>query len=1051
MRKLTFLFFALCAFTVNGQAQQLPEDIRTLISGYYGEWKDFSYPGAITNRVPNTALMGNGDVGVVSGGNKDTKTFYVSKGDFWAFRGSPVPIGGITIKLDLEEENLQKQSLAYGAAVTSSPIHPAFPSDRMVNGNWAEGYEGWVSEVNSNATANPFWAEFDLGEVKTFKRMVIRHDAAARPAETANITKAFTVSVKNTAGDDWTQVYATTNNSLPITDEAFTAGISARYVRLEITKGTQETTPDSQNNPRARIGQFELYAEAGGNVDPDTPIASSLHEIQDILNAEVRTEWTNGDLKLSMRTITSALDNLIVTEIISKSESALDLAATLWAKADNNSFPATADAEAAGVRVSRTTPNNNTGVATSYKSKATMTGKIIGTTFTTRVGTKKGTSDLCFTLQPDQTVYVVVAVGGGGRTYDNKNVLQTTDPDVQASNLLATITDATVATKVFSDHKDWWENYWSTSYVKLDVSDAKLNSIMKYYYAAQYMLGCSIREGKVAPGLYGNWHTTDSPSWNSDYHLNYNFISTFYGVNSSNRVDQGLPAIEAILQYVEQGKANAANPAELRRVRADFVNKKIAAGDIDAIKGIANAVLYPVGITPWGISVDNGYHNEALNAAFSAYPMIEYYNYTTDKIFLQEKMYDYLKLCVSFYEAWLEKEDGKYVLYAGYNEGSWATNPAVELSVLKSALKNLITASITLGIDADKRPAWENIYNNLAPQPTAVYQDKTVFTLAEKEWVNNAWQAMSNPVPGDGNIIPMESVIPGEQLGYYSPIEQLTVAKNTIDVFSGRGAWSQINNFPKIYPVAVNTRYPAQTIIDNFSSTINSQMKANLMIDDNVHGVEKAGSIETVNNMMLLSDLGVIKVFPNWITNSSAKFARLREKGAFVISSEYDAQTREILYVDLLSEAGNNVSIALPWSTGISVKDEYRNIVATKRSTAPNHPEEIVIHFATEAGKSYHLVKSDYMPEFNSLKTQQAEPLVQVYPNLLTPGADICIDTQFSEGLIEVFSLSGTLLERVNIEGRKTFVQAQTIPGVYLLKVKSKDGYTQTIKVIVAK
>jgi len=44
-------------------------------------------------------------------------------------------------------------------------------------------------------------------------------------------------------------------------------------------------------------------------------------------------------------------------------------------------------------------------------------------------------------------------------------------------------------------------------------------------------------------------------------------------------------------------------------------------------------------------------------------------------------------------------------------------------------------------------------------------------------------------------------------------------------------------------------------------------MKLNMMIEDNEHGVEKAGSIESVNNMMMLSDQGVVKVFPNWLAN----------------------------------------------------------------------------------------------------------------------------------------------------------------------------------------
>jgi len=1031
------------------EAQDNYSEVQSIVSKYYGEWNDSSYPGLFTSRVPNTALMGNGDIGVASGGNEDSKSFYISKGDFWTYRGSPVPIGGITIG-QTKTDDEAPLSLAQGAAATASASHPDFPVNRMVSGNWSMGYEGWVSEVNTNAAANPFWAELDLGVEKTFNRIVIRHDAAARPAETANVTRDFSVSVRNNPGENWTKILNITGNAQAITDETLPEEVTARYIRLEVTKGTQETTDDSRNNPRARIGQFELYYNINqGEITPPNPVDKSLHEIQDILNAEVRTEFVAGEVKLDMRTFTAATENVMVTELTSKSDEPVDLTVTLWAKADNSQFPVSTSSDESTVTVTRSTPNNYLTTTNSHVSRAAMQSKIIGVDFQTESGKKTGESSMYFTIQPGQTVYVVTAVGGGGQTFSNTGALLTSNPVVEATNMLASIPDADAVQDLLSRHQEWWKNYWSASYVKWDTGDAKLNTIMKYYYAAQYLLGCTIREGKVAPGLYGIWHTTDNPSWNSDYHLNYNFISTFYGVSSSNRVEQNLPAIEGILQYVAQGKANASNPVELRNVRSDFVNQKIAKGDISSSTGISNAVLYPVGIGPWGMTLDASYHNEALNASYSAYPFLEYYNHTMDAGFLRDKMYDYLKLCVGFYEAWLEKEDGKYVLYAGYNEGSWAINPAVELSVLKSALKNLITASETLGLDADKRPHWQEILDNLAPQPVAVYQGKTVYTLAEQEWVSNKWQPMSNPVPGDGNIIPMEAVIPGEQVGYYSPQEQLDIAKSTIDIFSARGAWGQINNFPKIFSVAVNTRYPAQTIIDNFSSTINNQIQKNLMIEDNTHGVEKAGSIRAVNNMMLLSDQDVIKVFPNWISNRDAKFVGLRENGAFILSSEYSAQSKEVLYVDLFSEAGRPVTIASPWPEGILVTDESGMEVDARSSKAPNHPDEITILFNTQAGKTYHIVKSEGFPPVTKDDKPSINTTVCIYPNPAPSGSTVYVNTGSSDGgIVHIYDIAGFRIQQISVTERITPVKID-FSGVYLVVIQGKNEMKKTAKLII--
>ncbi len=102
----------------------------------------------------------------------------------------------------------------------------------------------------------------DLGSAKTFSRYVLRHDAAARPAETANTTKNWTLQT-STDNANWTTRDTVTNNTSATSDRTI-SGVTARYVRLSISEPTQGTTSDSVNNPRARIGQFELYNGSGG-------------------------------------------------------------------------------------------------------------------------------------------------------------------------------------------------------------------------------------------------------------------------------------------------------------------------------------------------------------------------------------------------------------------------------------------------------------------------------------------------------------------------------------------------------------------------------------------------------------------------------------------------------------------------------------------------------------------------------------------------------------------------------------------------------------------
>ncbi|MFD7291504.1 tetratricopeptide repeat protein [Streptomyces sp. NPDC059863] len=61
--------------------------LRPKLEGIKGTWTNQSYTGSVSRTMPDTALLGNGDVGVTSGGSTGVKSFYVSKGDFWA--GNP--------------------------------------------------------------------------------------------------------------------------------------------------------------------------------------------------------------------------------------------------------------------------------------------------------------------------------------------------------------------------------------------------------------------------------------------------------------------------------------------------------------------------------------------------------------------------------------------------------------------------------------------------------------------------------------------------------------------------------------------------------------------------------------------------------------------------------------------------------------------------------------------------------------------------------------------------------------------------------------------------
>ena len=65
--------------------------------------------------------------------------------------------------------------------------------------------------------------------------------------------------------------------------------------------------------------------------------------------------------------------------------------------------------------------------------------------------------------------------------------------------------------------------------------------------------------GRIPPsGLYGPWVTSDSPSWNGDYTLDYNQEAQYYGFYSSNHGAHAEAYFAPILQWMPAARVRVA-------------------------------------------------------------------------------------------------------------------------------------------------------------------------------------------------------------------------------------------------------------------------------------------------------------------------------------------------------------------------------------------------------------------------------------------------------------------------------------------------------------
>ena len=78
--------------------------------------------------------------------------------------------------------------------------------------------------------------------------------------------------------------------------------------------------------------------------------------------------------------------------------------------------------------------------------------------------------------------------------------------------------DAAGLQKLQTATSSWYHNFWNKSSIALP-SDPRLG---EDWHKGLYGLASCSRAGKFAPGLWGNWVTTDVSMWHGDYTRNYN-------------------------------------------------------------------------------------------------------------------------------------------------------------------------------------------------------------------------------------------------------------------------------------------------------------------------------------------------------------------------------------------------------------------------------------------------------------------------------------------------------------------------------------------------
>ncbi len=472
-----------------------------------------------------------------------------------------------------------------------------------------------------------------------------------------------------------------------------------------------------------------------------------------------------------------------------------------------------------------------------------------------------GAAGLSFVLRPGELVTVATAMMSDLDTKDFRVAAKRRVDSLQPSDI----------EKLSARHQAWWREFWSRSFIEIP---DKL--IEQQWYAAQYIMGSCSRAGKVAPGLWGNWITTERPMWNGDYHLNYNFEAPFYGVYAANHPEISLPYYDALNQSIPSGESNAAR---------------------HGWKGIH----FPASIGPWGMRPegDDSDYGQRSNAAYAALNFIWYYQYTQDRDWLKRAGYPFLRGVEKFWTDYLKFENGRYVIYNdSIHEGSGPDfNSILSLGLVRALYKNLLVMSADLGVDESLRPHWRDILARISDWPLQEREGKTVFRYTER---GMAWN--------NGNTLGIQHIFPAGAIGLDSSPRELEISRHMLDAMA---RWDDQNGACSWYTACARVGYPPEIILQHLRKLYDRSAMPNGLLNFGAGGIENVSPSLAVSEMLLQSHEGVLRFFPCWPRKLDARFGSLRAVGAFLVSAEFTSGN--ITGVKLTSEKGNDCVIVNPW------------------------------------------------------------------------------------------------------------------------------------------
>ncbi len=458
-----------------------------------------------------------------------------------------------------------------------------------------------------------------------------------------------------------------------------------------------------------------------------------------------------------------------------------------------------------------------------------------------------------------------------------------------------------------------WHDYWGKSGVALE--DDFLEQI---WYSNLYFFNCAVKPGVTCPGLWANWsYGTIGSEWHGDYHMNYNTQQPFWVSFSSNHVEKNLPYVELVERVL---------PLERQWAR-EYYGLRGAYGMHSLYPVEMTTNPYPVPAWGW----------EICETPWTMQGLWWHYLYTQDRDFLKNRAFGPIRDAVLFLVDYMKRPeargpqwgDDKYHIFPTVPPELYGLRPGfknnhdclVDLTLTKFIFHAYLRACDVLACAPVERALMDEVREILAHfpnYPTADSPAGRVFVSVPGE----------NPEIVQNTPNSLMTVFPGEDHGLHSAPEDFTIAANSLRQHRNEGGNELV--FLNLQAARLGLldlekfkRQIAYCLLPNGTCTDKCLQSQGRYADHTDFAFmapmgiwfENFALPVVINECLLQSYNGVLRLFPNWPKDKRAEFRTLRAVGAFLVSAAI--VDGEVLWIEIYSQAGAPLKLLLPWPQAV--------------------------------------------------------------------------------------------------------------------------------------